>query len=84
MAGGAGDTVADFQSPESDPAPVATIPGMGHISIGIFGERAANHFANGGVSYASTDWPLTATGGLQMFDHRYHAMTGADDRGEVT
>lgn len=78
MAGGIGDTVADFQYPEPEPAPLTTIAWrMGHISIGIFGERAANHFGSGGVGYETTDWPLTAAGGLELLDHHYDAwMTG--------
>lgn len=85
MAGGAGDTVADFEYPEPEPSPITTIAWrMGHISIGVFGERAANHFgdndhaaddraAAGRVEYATTDWPLTAAGGLALLDHHYDA-----------
>jgi hypothetical protein len=78
MAGGAGDAVADFEYPDPEPSPVTTIAWrLAHISIGIFGERAANHFGDGGVSYESTDWPLTAAGGLELLDHHYDAwITG--------
>jgi hypothetical protein len=78
MAGGAGPTVADFEYPEPSPAPVTTIAWrMGHLAIGIFGERAANHFGDGGVTYETTDWPLTAAGGLDLLDRHYDAwMTG--------
>ena len=60
MAAGAGDTVADFEYPEPDPAPFTTIAWrMAHISIGVLGMRAANHFGEPGtVEYATTDWPL--------------------------
>ncbi len=86
MAGGAGDTVADFEYPEPDPGPITTIAWrMAHISVGIFGERAANHFGDGGVSYETTDWPLTASGGLELLDRHYDAwITGVrslDDDG---
>ena len=51
--------VIDYEYPEPVPPPVTTIAWrMGHISIGIFGTRAANHFGDGGVGYESTDWPL--------------------------
>jgi DinB superfamily len=77
MAAGAGDTVADFDYPEPDPAPFTTIAWrMAHISIGVLGSRAANHFGEPGtVEYATTDWPLTAAGGLELLDHHYDAWT---------
>ena len=69
QAAGAGDTVIDYEYPEPAPPPVTTIAWrMGHISIGIFGMRAANHFGDGGVGYESTDWPLTAAGGLDLLE----------------
>jgi len=71
-AGGAGDTVADFAYPEPSPAPFTTIAWrMGHISIGVFGERNASHFGGPPVSYETTDWPLTAAGGLELLDRAY-------------
>jgi hypothetical protein len=74
MAAGAGDTVADYEYPEPDPAPITTIAWrMGHIAIGVLGTRAANHFGEGGVDYATTDWPLTAAGGLALLDRHYQA-----------
>ena len=74
QAAGAGDTVMDYQYPEPSPVPVTTIAWrMGHISIGIFGMRAANHFGDGGVGYESTDWPLDAAGGLALLERSYQA-----------
>jgi len=75
MAAGAVDTVADFEFPEPNPAPFTTIAWrMAHMSIGVFGMRAANHFGDpGSVEYASTDWPLDAAGGLALLDHHYDA-----------
>ena len=46
---------------------------MAHISIGVFGARASNHFGDGSVDEASTDWPLTAAGGLELLDHHHDA-----------
>ena len=85
MAAGAGDTVADFAHPEPVPAPFTTIAWrMAHLSIGIFGERVASHFGGPPVSYPTTDWPLTAAGGLALLDEHHgrwiagvHAL-GAD------
>lgn len=80
MAAGAGDVVADFDFPEPDPPPVTTIAWrMAHVSIGVFGTRAANHFGDGDgdavdtVDYGTTDWPLTAAGGLELLDRHYSA-----------
>jgi hypothetical protein len=87
MASGAGDVVADFEYPEPDPPPFTTIAWrMAHISIGVLGVRAANHFGEAGsVEYATTDWPLTAAGGLELLDRQYAAwMAGVrtlDDEG---
>lgn len=74
MAAGAGDVVADYAYPEPQPAPVTTIAWrMAHVSIGVFGSRAANHFGDGGVDYPTTDWPLTADAGRELLDHHYRA-----------
>ena len=75
MAAGAGDTVADFAHPEPQPPPFTTIAWrMGHMSIGVLGMRAADHFGEPGtVGYPTTDWPLTAAGGLQLLDRHYDA-----------
>ena len=77
LAAGARDTVADFESPEPDPAPFTTIAWrMAHISIGVLGQRAANHFGEpGAVEYETTDWPRTAAAGLELLDHHYDAWT---------
>jgi len=78
MAAGAADAVADFAHPEPQPAPMTTIAWrLGHVSIGVLGTRAADHFGEGGVDYQSTDWPLTAAGGLALLDRHYDAwITG--------
>jgi hypothetical protein len=71
-AAGTGDAVIDYEYPEPVPPPVTTIAWrMGHISIGVLGSRAANHFGTGGVDYQTVDWPLTAKGGLDLLDHWY-------------
>ncbi|MEJ7719884.1 MAG: hypothetical protein WKF58_05330 [Ilumatobacteraceae bacterium] len=44
---GEGTHVIDYVVPEPEPAPFTTIAWrMGHISIGVFGERASNHFGD--------------------------------------
>ncbi|HEX6312231.1 MAG TPA: DinB family protein [Acidimicrobiia bacterium] len=73
-AAGAGDWVADYEFPEPSPPPLTTIAWrLGHVAIGVFGMRASNHFGDGGVTYATTDWPPTAAGGLDLLDEGYVA-----------
>ena len=77
MAVGIGEAVIDFAMPEPSPPPITTIGWrMAHIAIGVFGERAANHFGAGDVSYQTTDWPLTAAGGVELLDRHHHAWIG--------
>jgi len=72
MAAGLADTVADFAHPEPDPAPFTTIAWrMGHISVGVLGERVHSHFGGPAITYQTVDWPITADGGLAMLDAAY-------------
>jgi len=69
MPHGAGDVVMDFDVDPASPPPMTTIAWrLGHIAL-VFGERAANHFGAGGVSYGTTDWPLDVVGMLALVDH---------------
>jgi DinB superfamily len=73
-AAGAGGTVMDFVVRPPDPPPFTTIAWrMAHIAVGVFGARASNHFGDGSVDEASTDWPLTAAGGLELLDQHHDA-----------
>jgi hypothetical protein len=85
MAAGAGDVVADFEFPEPKPVPVTTIAWrLAHLSIAVFGERASNHFGDGGVDPQRTNWSLTAAGGLELLDGHYDAwITGVRGLGEA-
>ena len=72
MAAGGGDWVADFAFPEPDPAPVTTIAWrLGHVIVGVFGERNASHFGGPVMSYQSIEWPSTAEGALALLDDVY-------------
>lgn len=74
MATGAGDVVMDYALPEPEPAPLTTIAWrLGHIAVGVFGTRAANHFGDGGLSYETVDWPLTAKESLALLDQWHDA-----------
>lgn len=71
---GEGTHVIDYVVPEPEPAPFTTIAWrMGHISIGVFGERASNHFGDKDVSYGATAWPIDAAGGLELLDRHHDA-----------
>jgi hypothetical protein len=71
MPTGAGDTVIDFAIPNPKPAPLTTIAWrLGHIAL-VYGERASNHFGDGSLGYASTDWPMTAAGMLAFVDEQH-------------
>jgi DinB superfamily len=74
MAAGAAESVADYEYPEPQPPPFTTIAWrMGHMAIGVLGSRAANHFGDGGIDDATTDWPLTAAGGVGLVRGHYDA-----------
>jgi hypothetical protein len=72
MAAGGGDLVADFAFPEPSPAPVTTIAWrIGHLLVGVFGERNASHFGGPPVDYATKVWPPTAAEALAELDVEY-------------
>lgn len=72
MAAGGGDLVADFAWPEPDPVPVTTIAWrLGHVIVGIFGERNASHFGGPAMTYETVEWPGTADAALAMLDEGY-------------
>ena len=74
MAAGAGPLVLDFEYPEPSPAPVTTIAWrIGHLIVGVFGTRVANHFGGAPVDYATIEWPPTAKDALAMLDDLYAA-----------
>ena len=74
---GPGATVLEEAWPPPEPAPVTTIAWrMAHIAIGVFGERAVDHFGADGLTElprGAVDWPITASGGLALLDHWYDA-----------
>lgn len=71
---GAGDYLIDWEYPEPDPPPVTTIAWrIGHIAVPVLGARAANHFGEGGVSGATTDWSPRSSDGLALLDRHYKA-----------
>jgi hypothetical protein len=52
--------------------PVPTIAWrLGHLIVGIFGERNASHFGGPPMTYQTVEWPGTAAGALSMLDDGY-------------
>ena len=71
---GAGDVVMEIDVPGSSPPPFTTIAWrIAHIAVDVFGARAANHFGDGGVSPATTEWSLDAAGALALLDRHHDA-----------
>lgn len=72
MAAGAGELVIDFAYPEPVPVPATTIAWrLGHLLVGVFGARNANHFGAPPVDYLTAVWPATAREALDRLDHEY-------------
>ncbi len=70
---GTGDWRVDFAFPEPDPAPVTTIAWrIGHIVVGIFGERAHSHFGGPAVTYTDFAYAGSADEALRQLDEGHH------------
>jgi hypothetical protein len=86
MAAGGGDLVADFEFPEPVPAPVTTIAWrLGHVIVGIFGERNASHFGGPPMDYFTFEWAADAKSALAQLDDGYarwvDGVRTLDDKG---
>jgi hypothetical protein len=69
---GAGDFIIDFALPEPAPPPVTTIAWrLGHILVGVLGDRNARHFGGPAVSYQDYDYPASAQEALSRLDDSY-------------
>jgi hypothetical protein len=72
MAVGGGDAEIDYEHPEPNPPPSTTIAWrMGHLLVGVFGDRNARYFDGAPVEYATYDYPLTADDALAQLDRAY-------------
>lgn len=69
VAVGGGAMTIDFAIPEPDPAPVTTIAWrIGHLLVGVLGERLASHLGGAPVSYDTYSYPETADAALARLD----------------
>ncbi|MET3805396.1 hypothetical protein ABIB25_002397 [Nakamurella sp. UYEF19] len=69
MAVGAGDHVMDYAFPEPSPAPVTTIAWrIGHLLVGVLGQRNASYFGGPPTDYPTFDYPAGAQDALNQLD----------------
>jgi hypothetical protein len=69
---GSGDLILDFEYPEPSPPPVTTIAWrLGHVIVGVFGQRNASHFGGPPAGYDIVEWPRDARGALAALDDAY-------------
>ncbi len=77
MTKGSGPWQIDFAVPEPDPAPVTTIAWrLGHLIVGVFGERAASHFGAEPAQYDTWPYASGAQEALAQLDRTYAAWSG--------
>lgn len=70
---GSGQFTVDFAWPAPEPPPVTTIAWrLTHVIIGVFGMRAAAHFAGPAVDYDTFAYAGTAAAALDQLDAAYH------------
>lgn len=73
---GGGDVVIEFAVPEPEPPPLTTIAWrIGHLVVGVLGERAASHFGAQATSYRSHRYAAGAGEALDQLDAAYAAWT---------
>jgi hypothetical protein len=69
---GAGDFTIDFAIPAPDRAPVTTIAWrLGHIIVGVLGQRVAAHFGGPACDYDTHRYPGDAATALAQLDDCY-------------
>jgi hypothetical protein len=76
IAAGSGDFRLEFAFPPPDPEPVTTIAWrLAHITVGVFGARAASHFGGPPHDYTTFPYAGTAAGALAQLDAAYEHWT---------
>ncbi|WP_347404762.1 DinB family protein [Micromonospora sp. WMMD1102] len=69
---GAGRYVVEYAVPAPVPPPVTTIAWrLGHLVVGVFGQRSAAHFGAPPVDYDSFEFAGTADAALHQLDTAY-------------
>ncbi len=73
---GSGPMRIDFGFPPPEPAPVTTIAWrLGHLVVGVFGERNARYFDGPDITYDGYAYPATAGEALAALDQGYARWT---------
>jgi hypothetical protein len=73
---GGGDLVIDWSHPEPQPPPVTTIAWrLAHVIVGVFGARAASHFAGPPADYSTWRYARSAAEALEQLDDVYARWT---------
>lgn len=73
---GSGDYAIEFAWPEPSPPPVTTIAWrLGHIIVGVFGQRSAAHFGGPPCDVDGFAYAGTAAGALEQLDSAYEVWT---------
>lgn len=86
---GSGEMTIEFDYGDPQPAPVTTIAWrLGHIIVGVLGQRNASHFGGPPCDYMSFDYAATSGDALAQLDAEYDrwvggvkALGGADEAG---
>jgi hypothetical protein len=74
---GSGDYVIDYERPEPSPPPVTTIAWrLGHVIVGVFGQRSAAHFGGPPCDYPSFAYAGSADEALRQLDEAYAVWIG--------
>jgi hypothetical protein len=69
---GSGDFTIDFSFPAPEPPPVTTIAWrLAHVTVGVFGMRAASHFGGPPMTYDSFPYAGTAAEAVKQLDDAY-------------
>lgn len=69
---GTGPMRIDFDFAPPDPPPVTTIAWrLGHLIVGVFGDRNARYFEGPAIDYRSYAYPATAVAALADLDDAY-------------
>jgi len=77
MAVGSGAFTIDFDLPEPSPPPVTTIAWrLGHVIVGVLGDRNARYFDGPAVSYDEFDYPESSERALALLDAFYARWIG--------
>jgi hypothetical protein len=68
--------IIEFAIPTPEPAPLTTIAWrLGHVIVGVLGERNASHFGGPPVTYRDHTYAATATQALAQLDEQYATWT---------